>query len=125
MTVGAGNTTIPRVAANGSAGSGNVVSPTLASVSLSGFVPSTASTVTLSVTGSWKDGTPVAVLIAPNVNWGGTNNGPEGSNGSVWPLFLNTGAYGYVTLLLEALSFAWFSAGAQGAVAVVGWDDTV
>jgi len=118
--------TIPansRVVDNGAVGTYSSTNPVLASKSLSGFVPATAQSVQLSVTNCYQNAAISQVLVAPNTSWGGTGNGILGASSNLFPVYLGTGVNSCVevNLVLEAHSFAWASAAAGGAVAVLGW----
>jgi hypothetical protein len=124
-----GNTALPPNIVNGSSGTSSDTSPVLTSVSLTGFIPPTATQAMLLATNNYKSQASTGnQMLAPSIAWGGTNNGPVGSNGLVWPFY--TAASGspqsaIVTINLEAQSFGWASAGAQGAVSIYGWKDSV
>jgi hypothetical protein len=124
------NTALPPNIVNGAAGTlTTLVSPVLASESLVGFIPPTATQVMLLATNNYKSqaSTP-AVMVAPSLSWGGTQNGPTGSNGLVWPFYAEAGGSPQSALLtfnLEALSFGYVSNGASGAVSIYGWKDSV
>jgi hypothetical protein len=129
--VGLAQTASIPVAANGTAGTYSKTSPALASVSLTRFVPTTAIAVSLMAVGIWKGGSSSNVLVAPSTAWGGTNMGPEGSVGMLYPFWQDAGSTaelhgsGNFSFELEAQSFAWCSDAAGGAVAVVGWIDNI
>ena len=127
--VGTNPAVLPNLA-NGTAGSGTLASPNLAAVSLTGKVPATASAVIVASTNTYAGNTITNVLVAPNSSWGGSNNGPTGSNGNVWPLYVsaNVSGSGLIVgcgLLLESTSIYWFSGGAGGAISCLGWDDAI
>lgn len=121
------NTSVPPVIANGALGTfTSVSSVTYTTASVANFVPPTASKITLMVTQTWKGGSPANIMVAPNTGYGGTNNGPEGSNGLVAPIYLAAGAtVAIVTaeMELEATTIAVVSSAAGGAVAALGWTD--
>jgi len=128
ITVGT-NTALPLVIASGTVGTASNTSPVLTSESLTGFIPPTATQAMLLATNSWKSvGSTVRTMLAPSTAWGGTNNGPAGSNGLVWPFFTDASGSpnsAIVTINLEAQSFGWASSGASGAVSIYGWKDSV
>ena len=123
------NTAAVPIVAHGTQTTYSTTSPTLAAVQIQGngyFVPLTASVVLLSATNYYQAGSTSNVLVAPNTGWGGTNNGPEGSVGQVWPLWVNN--LGVVNsqsaeMALESNSIAWCSSAAGGAIACYGWKD--
>jgi hypothetical protein len=123
------NTSAPPNIVNGTAGSlSPLTAPTLASQSLTDFVPATATQAMLSVTNGWEGKTLATVLVAPNLNWGGTENGPNGTNGIIWPVYLTNGTQqgAFVTFNLEAAqTFGYASGGNGGAVNIYGWKDSV
>lgn len=100
---------------NGSAGS--TTSPTWVAITLSGFVPATASSVQ-EVANSDVGGTPSDVIAAPNNAFGNaTSTNPP-------PLCATTGKQsGVVTMPIESTSTYWASGGTDGYLFCVGWDD--
>jgi hypothetical protein len=108
---------------NGTQATYSTTSPTLASVSVSGFVPPIATEINLLVTNAWKGNTATGVLVAPNVSYGGTNNGPLGSAGQSWPYsaFATVGIVASFNMVLEGTTIAWASTAAGGAISCLGW----
>jgi len=125
--VTATNTPIAPNIANGVAGTFSATSPVLASVSVATFVPPTAVAIKLSASAGWKGGAFSDVLVAPNTDWGGVQNGPAGSLGQSWPIYLaSAGASGRVetyNMLLESTNIAWTTNGAGGAISALGWTE--
>ncbi len=123
------NTTVPPNIAAGAAGTLSATSPVLAAVSVASVVPPTATHIVIGGTNTYKAGGPAQILLAPNINWGGANNGPSGTNGIVWPMFIDAvSTYrnaSQATLILEATTVAWASSGAGGAISALGWKDKV
>lgn len=118
---------IPNIV-NGTAGTFSTTSPVLATASVSRFVPPTASRIDLAIYNAFGGQSPAGMLVAPNTSWGGTNQGPSGSNGMVWPAYrasndANTAIN--VSLLLEATTIAWCSSAAGGGVSCMGWEDNI
>jgi hypothetical protein len=104
-------------------------SPVLTSVSLSSFIPPTAKSTKL-MGNSIRSGTLGSLMVAPNTAWGGTQNGPGGSNGNTYPLYLQgvgTSSPDTTTdLLLEAsAAFAYTGSSAGACVAIIGWEDNL
>lgn len=120
-----GNTIVAPVIANGVVGTVSVTSPILISASISAFVPPTASLINIATAIKWKGGSIAGVLVAPNTSWGGTNRGPEGSVGQIWPL--NQPSSGGISawMVLESTAIAWASSAAGGAIACLGWKDNL
>lgn len=125
--VGLAQTTIAPVMANGVAGTFSLTSPTLVTQSVVRFVPSTASAININAFTHWKGSTLSNVLVAPNTSWGGSNNGPQGSNGMIWPYFgdATINASSSFWLLLEATTIAWAADQAGAAIACLGWRDNI
>jgi hypothetical protein len=126
--VGLAQTTISPQIDSGIKGTFSQTSPTLASVNISAFVPTTAAKIMLNVGNQLNSGSSASVLIAPSTAYGGTNNGPTGTNGQMWPLFINgssvTGCF-QVTMALESTStIAWASNNA-GCISAAGWVDNI
>lgn len=116
--------------ANGIAGTHSQTSPTLASLSVTTVVPTTvASRINVSVNNKYAAATISNVLVAPSTAWGGSNNGPSGGNGNVYPIALNAVANNFVNasawIVLEATTIAWASDGTGGAVSCLGWEDNL
>jgi hypothetical protein len=122
-----GNTVIIPNIANGVAGTYSTTSPVASSaVSLAGFVPPTATAITVTSTYSYKNGSSSGVLIAPNANWFGTNQGPAGTAGNVWATWQSGVAVQFPTpMLLEALSLRWAASASGGAISCLGWRDNI
>lgn len=124
---GLAQTAVPPLLVNGSAGAlGN--NPTLVSQSLTRFVPTTASAVNVIVNNNWTASAVASVLVAPSQSYAGTNNGPQGSGGMPWPIYLNGGVGGQIIsawIILESLAISYASNGAGGAVNVLGWEDNI
>jgi hypothetical protein len=130
--VGSANVPIAPNIANGVAGTWSVTSPALASVAVAAFVPPTATQIKVLAAVRWKGaaGDGSGLLVAPNVNWGGTNNGPQGSAGQIWPISFDDSIYNNLNisawLLLEATqTIGWASNRASGAISALGWTDAV
>ena len=127
-----GNTPHPIIVVTSTLGTFSLTSPVLAAVTAVGnglAVPVTANIIKLVAANCYKTATPANLLLAPNINYGGTQNGPEGSTGQTYPVFLNT-AVAYrisvsVSLLLEGTTIGYCSDGAGGAVSCVGWTDNL
>lgn len=120
-----GNTIIAPVIANGAVGTVSVTSPVLVAASISAFVPPTASLINIATAPKWKGGSLAGVLVAPNTSWGGTNRGPEGSVGQIWPLSQPTNGGISAWMVLESTAVAWASSAAGGAIACLGWKDNL
>lgn len=127
------NPLVTPLIANGGNGSVNNNSPTLATISLAAFVPPTACKASLYLYAGYKSGAIGTIIIAPNAAFGGTNRGPNGSQGQIYPLIINnTGGYdsaGFAIgqkydFVLEALSFGLACAGAA-VVGIGGWEDNL
>lgn len=116
------------ILSSGLVGTYSQTSPIPTSVFLTGFVPTTASRALFMTAQDWKGiGSLANILLAPNTAWGGTNNGPTGSNGNIWPLHADTinKASISIWLTLEALSVAWTSSAAGGALGILAWEDNL
>jgi hypothetical protein len=127
-----GNTPAPILIVSGTAGTFSASSPVLASYQVTGngfAAPTTAAKIAVLANTRWKTGsTDYNVLVAPSVNYGGTNNGPSGSNGQIYPIYLATGAgqlNACVQMVLESANIGVAISGAQGAVACLGWTDNL
>ena len=102
----------------GNGTTGSTSSPTWVAITLSGFVPATASAVQVSANGD-VGGTPTAVIAAPNNSFGNaasTNPPPLATSG----VANNTAL---ATLPIESASLYWASGGTDGYLFCVGWDD--
>jgi len=116
--------------ANGAAGSFSTTSPTLAAATVSGngfAVPPTAAAIIVTATTYYGSTSGGDVEVAPNLNWGGSNRGPEGSaNNNGWPLFIvGVNVFSTAPIILESSSIYWASSGTAGAIWAQGWTDQV
>lgn len=127
--IGTNPTVVPNIA-NGVAGTYSATAPTLTAVSVTGVVPSTASRILVIAVTNWKNGSVANLLVAPNTGYGGSNNGPTGSAGQTYPIWI-PGAAAPVSLgvsawiELEATTIAWASSSNGGAIACLGWEDNI
>jgi hypothetical protein len=114
------------VIASGVIGTFSVASPVLTAFPVTDFVPPTAASIYLMVATNWRGLGSSNMLIAPNVNWGGTGRGPENPNtGMIWPA-RGSGAGSFpFDLVLEGSTIAICSSAAGGAVACQGWSDNI
>ncbi len=121
------NPSVVRAIDTGTAGTGSITSPTLIAVSVTTFVPTTASRIHVAIANLWENLGGAIVLVAPNAAWGGANRGPRGSAGQVYPLYLDNsvGTSSPAWLTLEATTIAWCSSGAGGALVCLGWEDNI
>ena len=117
VVTAATNTAALPTMGNGTAGS--VSTPTWVAISLATFVPPTASNVMVMANGD-IGGTPAAVLAAPNNAYGNaTSTNPP-------PVSSLTGSVTSISdLPIESTSIYWASAGTDGYLFCVGWDDYV
>jgi hypothetical protein len=122
------NPAVALVIVSGFAGTYSLTSPTLTSVSISSFAPPTAASIRIVANGDWKNGGLANILVAPSMAWGGTNNGPSGSNGGSYP-FCNGLTSGEVQsafdVELEGTMIAWASNATSGALSAFGWEDNL
>lgn len=112
----------------GAVGTYSSTSPTLATASIVGLVPSTASRIHVLANNTWKGGSPASnLLVAPSTAWGGTNNGPAGSNGNSFPIWLATAINQSQSnwLTLEATTIAWAADQTNSAIFALGWEDNI
>lgn len=112
---------------SGASGTYSNTNPVLVSVSVSAAVPPVATAIILNGASNYKGGTTANVLVAPSTSWGGTNNGPGGTSGYIWP-FDNSNTGGSIgsmatefTLVLESTSIGYASTASGGAVSCFGW----
>lgn len=122
------NTLIMPTIASGSAGSYSVTSPTLSAITVAGntagFVPLTAGSIFVTAANRWKGGAVSSVLVAPSTAWGGSNNGPQGSGGQTYPIYLPaTELQQTAELVLAAATIAWAANAAGAAISCGGWSD--
>jgi hypothetical protein len=77
-------------------------------------------------TNCWKNGSASNVQVAPSTSWGGTNNGPTGSGGNIYPIWILSGANKNDTAWFTVEgSIGWAADAAGGAIAVLGWEDNL
>lgn len=128
--LGTNPTVVPPIADTSGAAVGTYsnTSPVLATVSVANVVPSTARAIIVVANSFWKGGNRAQMLVAPNTGWGGTNNGPEGSNGNSFPIWIGeTGTTGWIMqarILLEATTIAW-AANQTVALGCLAWEDNL
>jgi len=126
--VSAAQTTILPIIVNGTAGTYSITNPVLVTASVSSFVPPTATRIEIDPINTYGGLTASAMLVAPNVNYGGTGNGPRGPAGMSFPFWIEqatTVASIGVWMTLEATTIAWCSSQAGGAIAALAWQDKV
>lgn len=122
---------VPLLISIGTVGTYSATSPTLASTSVAAFVPTTASRIHL-LASNTTGGSTASVMVAPNSAWGGTNRGPLGSVGNIYPCAIDIGGANTHSNVdfwmgLESTNIAIASTGgaAGGAVACLGWEDAI
>lgn len=109
---------------DGAIGSTNAVTPNLGPVSWAGLAPLNAKSLLLAVTNRYTGAGPHDVIIAPNNDWEGTNRGPFGNAGMVYPAWLrldDTGTNMMGEIVPESTSIYYAGSGAGAAVAMMGW----
>lgn len=116
VTASTNTASLPAMA-NGSAGSVSV--PTWVGIALGAFVPPTASSVYVSANGD-VGGTGVAIIVAPNNAYGNaTSTNPP-------PVAVGTGSILSISEMpIESSNIYWASAGTDGYLFCIGWDDCV
>ena len=124
--VGLAGTTTSALISNAIVGAYDRVSPTLASVSVVGVVPSTASVIFVTLGMDYKNGTAASILVAPSAAYSGTNNGPLGTAGNVFPLW----SEGYLmshnaAIFLESTSLYVANNNLGGGLICDGWEDNI
>ena len=122
------NTATVPISANGIKGTYSATSPTLSAITVAGntgTVPLTAGEIIVTAANKWKNGNLSNLIVAPSTAWGGTNNGPEGSAGQIYPVFLLnlTAASVQATMVLESTAIGVASDATGAAVATLGWRD--
>ena len=127
VTLGTNTGTYP-IMASGTAGTFDSSSPALIAVTAtgnSGKFPLTAGECNVVVSNNWKNNTSSAVLVTGSSQMTGSNNGPAGSNGQIFPVYLPStivpGANAWI--LLESASIYWCSSQLGGAIGAQGWRD--
>lgn len=118
---------VPPLMDQGVKGTYSATSPVAAAISLANFVPTTASRIQLDVTNDYKLNGGANVLVSPNTNYFGTNNGPFGSNGIVWPFFMGSSVaqIASVTFEIETTSIFWCADSTGGAISTLGYEDNI
>lgn len=126
-----GNTPHPILIASATAGTFSATSPVLVAATIQGngfAVPSTAASINLVAVSNWQGGAAANVLVAPSVNYGGTNNGPNGTNGQGYPVYLNVTSTGWnqtTMIMIESSALGWASGAAGGAILCLGFIDNI
>jgi hypothetical protein len=128
--VSASITTILPVISSGVQGTYSATSPTLASVSVAGYVPTTASKIFCTAANAYTAASQSSYVVAPSTTYGGSNNGARGSNGMTYPAASIAESAGVSVnnqfeMLLEGASIAVASDAAGFAVSCIGWEDNI
>lgn len=121
VATGSPTTALPNIG-NGTAGTYSDTAPTWASVSVTGFVPSTASVIRIMANVSYNNASIAAVLVAPNSSYAGifTTNPPiYGRKGA------STSTVDTFSMTLEATTIQWTSSAGGGAIFCAGWEDNI
>lgn len=120
-------TTVPLLIDNGVVGTYSFTSPVLVSKSLTRFIPTTASKVSVIANNSWTNLTISNLIVAPSQAYSGTNNGPGGASGISPSIFLTTAAavVASADILLESQAVSWCSGNSGGALSCIGWEDNI
>ena len=123
--VGTNPALVPNIA-NGALGTYSTTSPVLATASITGVVPPTASKISVIAGGNYKANGGANIMLAPNTGWGGVNNGPAGSAGQVYPFASQAGSLGQLAVMvIETSTIAVASTGAGGAFSCLGYEDNL
>jgi len=130
VVLSASNTATPWPLDNGTKGTYSTTSPVLTAVTVAGnnaCAPTTATQVKIIANNGWKSGTTAGVLVAPSRQYEGVNNGPAGSAGQNFPIWLAIGfnAAMEAIIQLEATTIAWASGNTGGAINCAGYKDSV
>lgn len=114
---------LPLLVSGGTQGTYSTTTPTLAAISVAGFVPPNATTIKIVASNKCKGATACDLLAAPNVSYGGTNNGPAGTNGVIYPVWMESTLPDNqeAEMVLEGTTIAVAYDQAGGAVAVLGF----
>lgn len=115
------NPTANLAIANGSAGTFSETTPTYASVSISNFVPPTASVIAVLANNRYGNNSIVGVAVAPNTSYSGVGS----SNPPYMMCDIAVSGAQKADILLESTNIAWASAGAGGAIYATGWIDNL
>lgn len=126
VVVAGSNVSRPPVMGVGPTGGWSQTSPAATTLNVSPWVPSTASTIIVLATNNRFGTGTGGVIVAPDPGYFGTNNGPQGTNGVVWPLSLNDNSavdQAMAEMQLTGSSLYWAAFNGNGAVACFGWID--
>lgn len=126
FSVGLAQTTKLVSLSSGNIGGFSTTTPTLVAVATYGvLIPSLAMAATFVVTNNITNAGLSNVLVAPSTSYGGTNNGPAGSNGMFWPVYMVIGVGGStsVTMLQETTSIGCAADNAGFAISALGWEE--
>lgn len=120
------NTAVVRNMANGIQGTYSTSSPVLQAITISTFVPPTATEIAYLVSGTYQNGTGSSWLVAPSTDWGGTNNGPAGSAGQIYQAWSGPADIAQSgNMVLEGTTIAVASTAAGFGISVMGWTDNI
>jgi hypothetical protein len=134
VNVAASNTLGPQVFASGNQTTCSASSPSLVAkqVTGNGFpAPTTATRVNVVINAANSGGGGTCILVAPSSAWNGTNNGPAGNNGLLWPFpIITTATVGgsvvtqWFTLESNSLYYG-ASNNAPNSAAISDWEDNL
>lgn len=118
---GGAQPTRPPLLGSGAAGTFSATSPTLEAVSWADYGPVDASLIRIGAA-SFSGGA-AGILVAPSTDYGGSQNGPSGSNGLVWPIYIDSATA--ISMQAEFVpknsNIAWASSGGGGRLVFHGF----
>lgn len=123
VNVAATNTLGPQAFASGNQAGCSTTSPALVTKTVAGNTfpaPITATRVNVFVSTAGGGGT--CIMVAPSAAWNGTNNGPTGTNGLVWPSStgIGTNIVSSWWLTLESTSLFYAASNHAANIAAIG-----
>ena len=121
VTTGSNTAAIPNIA-NGTAGTWSATAPVYAAVSITSFVPATATTIKVAADFKYNNGGAAQVYVAPNTSYSGyaSTNPPLYSNSNAAVGIIGAGV---TPMILEGSTIAWVSDNTGGAIGAGGWID--
>jgi hypothetical protein len=113
----------------GAVGTWDLNSPVLATASISSVVPTTATAIHVIAmnTYKWSSGSFANLIVAPSTAYSGSQNGPTGTNGMVFPIFTQNlnGQSQAAWLVIEGTNIAWAADNSKAIIVCGGWEDNL
>lgn len=118
VVAGSNTANLPQM---GSGANGNISTPTWSSLTISNYVPTTATTIRITAT---PGGSSTTILIAPNADYSNTQGNPPYAANSTSAV-VNGAVASAFEMVLEATTIQWASSNASATINCSGWEDNI